>query len=160
MWTSSNSGKGSPSCFRGCITDSKTLEYVCKSCIGARLWNIKWCISKVFANEIVSCFNYYKTLLNELRDLCNSFFVCKKGKDNLTEYLYFHIKDIKGGIIVYKVFCRTYQRTFKLASKFMPYRNPQLIEGENKRKGIIVTILSGFTLGLSVLVFFRFINQI
>ena len=36
----------------------------------------------------------------------------------------------------------------------------ELIEGENKRKGIIVTILSGFTLGLSVLVFFRFINQI
>lgn len=49
----------------------------------------------------------------------------------MTEYLYFHIKDIKGGIIVYKVFCRTYQRTFKLASKFMPYRNPRLIEGEN-----------------------------
>ena len=31
---------------------------------------------------------------------------------------------------MYKVFCRTYQRSFKLASKFMPYRNPRLLEGE------------------------------
>ena len=31
---------------------------------------------------------------------------------------------------MYKLFCRTYQRSFKLASKFMPYRNPRLLEGE------------------------------
>ncbi|MBY0095876.1 iron-containing alcohol dehydrogenase [Mesobacillus maritimus] len=32
---------------------------------------------------------------------------------------------------MYKVYCRLYQRTFKLVSPLLPWRKPQLIEGEN-----------------------------
>jgi len=32
---------------------------------------------------------------------------------------------------MYKVYCRLYQRTFKLVSPILPWRKPQLIEGEN-----------------------------
>lgn len=49
------------------------------------------------------------------------------------------------GVIMYKAYCRTYQRTFKLASGFLNWRKPELLEGENsllklpelvKQKGI------------------------
>jgi len=32
---------------------------------------------------------------------------------------------------MYKLYCRTYQRTFKLAMKFLSFREPELLEGEN-----------------------------
>jgi hypothetical protein len=32
---------------------------------------------------------------------------------------------------MYKTYCRLYQRTFKLVSPLLPWREPQLIEGEN-----------------------------
>lgn len=50
-----------------------------------------------------------------------------------------------GDLDMYKAYCRTYQQTFKLASNFLDWRKPQLIEGENsllklpafvKQKGI------------------------
>lgn len=32
---------------------------------------------------------------------------------------------------MYKLYCRTYQGAFKIASRFLPWRQPQLLEGEN-----------------------------
>ncbi len=62
---------------------------------------------------------------------------------------------------MYKLYCRIYQKVFKLASVFLPWRKPELIEGKNKmntllkmikNKGIksvlIVTDKGIFSLGL------------
>jgi alcohol dehydrogenase class IV len=35
---------------------------------------------------------------------------------------------------MYKIYCRTYQTAFKIASNFLPWRKPELIEGENAVK--------------------------
>lgn len=64
------------------------------------------------------------------------------------------IAQINTGDMTYRLYMSLFGNLYFFLMGF------ELIKGENKRKGIIVTILSGFTLGLSVLVFFRFINQI
>ena len=43
---------------------------------------------------------------------------------------------------MYKVYSRTYQRTLKMAAKYIPFREPDLLEGENSLLKLPVLILS------------------
>lgn len=44
------------------------------------------------------------------------------------------IKDEKRGFRMYKFYCRAYQNSMKLISPFLPWRKPELLEGENSLK--------------------------
>ena len=46
----------------------------------------------------------------------------------------------KGGIVVFEVFCRIYQFIMKISANFMPFRVPELLEGENSLKKLPGTI--------------------
>lgn len=45
--------------------------------------------------------------------------------------MHYNVNKILGGINMYKVYCRIYQAAFKLVSHFLPWRQPELLEGEN-----------------------------
>lgn len=43
---------------------------------------------------------------------------------------------------MYKAYCRLYQRTFNVATKFLPWRKPELVEGENSLRKLPALIKS------------------